>query len=1069
VLRRAAADWPVLIAAFATILLATVLLAAAPIYSEAVAKSGLRRTLADAAPTRVNAEVAARLGGEEYAAADRLVARHVADAFASTQARLYRSGLSDSYELGPERNIAVLAFYDDLAEHATLVAGAWAGAGEAALPEGAAAALEVEPGSEVELEGTALRIVGVYRPDDAADPFWWQRPLEVEGVERGDFTTWGPFVVPRETFFELAESGARARGRGAPAFDALDVGEVPGLRERVSELETRLNEGRRGSHQFFVETDLSAVLEGTERSLLVARSGVLIPSVQLAILAAAALLFTAGLLVEGRSLEAAILRSRGGAANDIAVLAAMEGALLALPAAAAAPWIAAFSLRSLNHVGPLAAVELELDPHVGPEAYAFALLAALACVGALALPALRSGTVTASVAERGRTQERTLFHRAGLDLVLLAVALVAYWQLRRYGAPIVESVQGRIGVDPFLIAAPALGLLAGAVVALRAVPAAARAGERVLATARGVVSALGPQQVARRPRRYARSALLLVLALAIGIFAAAYGQTWVRSQTDQADFEAGADVRVVPSQRSGSLAQIRLAPAYAALPGVRTAVPLVTESLELSQAAGVGEILALDARRAGGVVAFRTDLAETPLSRLLAPLAGRRPEPAAIELQGRPRRLAFDVGVEIDPIPPDLDLPVLVTDLRPSFRVVLQDANGLLFRLPGSDIRPDGKERRYVVELDRPAYPVQLVSIELTVEAPFQLERTAVFTVAALEASDGARRPWQPVDVGPARWSVDITGLRSAERAPRVLEVAGPVLRVRVATGATAAAFGGRPAVTFAATPGRNRLPQALPAVVTRDFLRRTQTQVGEVVPLAGSEQQAIEVVGSVRGFPTVDPDEAVAIVVDLPTYQAVTYFRTRALPRPTEWLLDVAPGRSAEVARRLAGPPFLSAEVVDRLARARSLTSDPVAVGISGALSLGFAAAAVFAVVGFAVAAAVSTRERTTEFAILRSLGLSSRQLSGALALEAGLTVVLSVAGGVLLGIVLAWFVLPYVSLTGSGERAFPAVVVQMPWLTALWVVLGLLAVLALVVGVQVRLLGRLRLAPALRAGEDR
>jgi ABC-type antimicrobial peptide transport system permease subunit len=160
---------------------------------------------------------------------------------------------------------------------------------------------------------------------------------------------------------------------------------------------------------------------------------------------------------------------------------------------------------------------------------------------------------------------------------------------------------------------------------------------------------------------------------------------------------------------------------------------------------------------------------------------------------------------------------------------------------------------------------------------------------------------------------------------------------------------------------------------------------------------------------------------------------------------------------------------VVDRRARARALETDPVALGISGALTLGFVAAAVFAVVGFAVSAAVVTRERATEFAVLRSLGVSTRQVSGSLALESAITVVLSLAGGILLGVLLAWFVLPYVSLTGAGERAFPSAIVEMPWLTAVWLVLGLLAALLVVVVAQVRLLGRVRLAPALRLGEDR
>ncbi len=193
------------------------------------------------------------------------------------------------------------------------------------------------------------------------------------------------------------------------------------------------------------------------------------------------------------------MRSRGAGGEGVAALAVMEGALLAVPAAILAPWVAVFGLRALNHVGPLAQIGLELDPHVTTTSYVLAALAALLCVAALALPALRSGAVTSTVAGRGRPQPKSFVQRAGLDLILVAVALIAYWQLRRYGGPVVESVQGRLGIDPLLIAAPALGLLAGAVLALRVVPAAASLVERVASSARGMVAALGTRELARRP------------------------------------------------------------------------------------------------------------------------------------------------------------------------------------------------------------------------------------------------------------------------------------------------------------------------------------------------------------------------------------------------------------------------------------------------------------------------------------------------------------------------------------------------------------------------------------------
>jgi hypothetical protein len=304
---------------------------------------------------------------------------------------------------------------------------------------------------------------------------------------------------------------------------------LPGLREDVSTLQGRLNEG--ASREVSVDTGLVAVLDRTDHLLTVTRSGVLIPSVQLAILAGAALLFLAGLLSERRGLESAILRSRGAGAEGVAALAVMEGALLAVPAAILAPWVAVLGLQALNHVGPLAQIGLRLEPHVTATSYVLAALAAVLCVAALALPALRSGAVTSTVARRGRPRPKSFVQRAGLDLILVVLALVAYWQLRRYGGPVVESVQGKLGIDPLLIAAPALGLLAGAVLALRVVPAAASLVERAASSARGMVAALGTRELARRPQRYARSALLLTLALAIGLFASAYSRASARGRS----------------------------------------------------------------------------------------------------------------------------------------------------------------------------------------------------------------------------------------------------------------------------------------------------------------------------------------------------------------------------------------------------------------------------------------------------------------------------------------------------------------------------------------------------------
>jgi ABC-type antimicrobial peptide transport system permease subunit len=181
-----------------------------------------------------------------------------------------------------------------------------------------------------------------------------------------------------------------------------------------------------------------------------------------------------------------------------------------------------------------------------------------------------------------------------------------------------------------------------------------------------------------------------------------------------------------------------------------------------------------------------------------------------------------------------------------------------------------------------------------------------------------------------------------------------------------------------------------------------------------------------------------------------------------------VDPAQRASVIADLRGPAIGSASVVDLVERAETLATDPIALGVIGALGIGIAAAAAFAVVGFVVSAAVSARERVTEFALLRALGLSSGQLSGWLSLENATLAVISLVAGSGLGLLVAWVALPFVTVTSRARAAYPPVEVNVPWTTiAVLEVAGIVALSAAVIGLTWSL-GRIAMASALRMGED-
>jgi ABC-type antimicrobial peptide transport system permease subunit len=136
--------------------------------------------------------------------------------------------------------------------------------------------------------------------------------------------------------------------------------------------------------------------------------------------------------------------------------------------------------------------------------------------------------------------------------------------------------------------------------------------------------------------------------------------------------------------------------------------------------------------------------------------------------------------------------------------------------------------------------------------------------------------------------------------------------------------------------------------------------------------------------------------------------------------------------------------------------------------MALGFLAASVFALVGFVLTTVVSARERRVEFALLRALGLSLRQLRRWMLIEQLALIACAVLFGTVIGIALAGVVLPLVSLTSTGAGVFPPVEVVIPWRTVAGLQATLVAGLLIGVVAVNALVRRIVAGAMLRAGGD-
>ncbi len=1104
VLARIRADWVVTAAAALVILVATTLLSSGLIYADAVTLQGLRRSLADAPTRQTNIQASTRMTPAQVAAADPRIRKAVSSSMPVPTA-IALIAESDSFALPQQpadavHNLAVFGDYQGIEAHASLVEGAWprarttsGGPLEVAIPGRLATDLGVALGDTMTMPSrlnaslsVEVRVTGIYRIDDPSDPYWWAEPMAVDGAtQSANYTTYGPLMLAHGDFpAVITADAAETDWRIFPDLSSVDLDALGPLRAAVTRMDGTLAAAVRPvaspTPDLSVSTGLVPMIDDLQRALLATRTGVLLLLVQLLALAAYALLLTAALMIEQRRVESAMLHARGAATGQLVVQALLEGVVLAVPAAAVAPWLASFALRLFNRVGPLADIGLTIDPQVSVASYVVAGLGAVLAVGALVVPAARAArSLSAASRAKGRQGSRGMAQRVGLDLALVIAAIVGLWQLRLYGGALTNSLRGGLGIDPLLVAAPAIGLIAGSILALRLIPLLAQAAEALVSRRRSAVASLGAWQLARRPQRYSRSALLLTLTVALGGFATLYIATWSGSQRDQAARQVGADIRVEPDHRTGAMPATALAGAYDALPGTTGVMPAWRGTLSVFAAGGSVQMLALDAATAPEIVAWRSDEATGSLASLMAPLAAGRPSLDGPILPGSPVRVAVDVGVALGPpprTPPGVDPPVVPAS--GVLRLLVVDGTGSVHLVAVDDVNlVDGTQR-----LERtvgatgvagagsswfglPA-PVRLLSISVGIDLPRpNMAFNGTVTIRRIETSNtGTGTAWTAADLG-GNWLTAQPG--SVSLGTLQLAPAGQgELAMAIDTGVTpgprrGAEYAIRQAGLGTVTAG------AVPILVNARFLDLVGSGVGDTLALdLGAGAEPVRITGVFDDFPTTDSSMPI-VIADLPTIQAQQAIDNRPQV-PSEWWLATDPARDAATAASLRATPYSSTSVVDRAERATALQTDPLALGVIGALTLGFVAAALFAAIGFAVSAAVAARERLTEFAVLRALGLSQGQLAGWLAVEHALLVVVSLAAGTGLGLLLGWLVLPFATMKRDPGPVLPAPILTIPWDSIAVLETLVVAVLAATVLVLVVLLRRVGLGSALRLGED-
>jgi hypothetical protein len=1089
---RVRSDWPFLLAVWLLIVGATTLLAAGTLYAETVEAGGLRRALAEADAADRGVSVSLSGAPAEVAALDDAVRRTLEGAFAQSGADISLTVRSST--LQPTRDgtngpagLFVLGAYEDVERHADLVDGSWPATGsepiEAALAATAANALGFTVGTRLSLADAAsarsdptvelvgLTVVGIFEPRRES-PYWLGDRLEPTGIAGGGSAPlYGPLMVGREDLVDAPGLGRLdLRWRALPIVERMRIDQLEQTRAQINDLPRRVAAAVADGRFVTIERGLADVLGRIDRSSLVSRSGVVLITLQFGILAAYAVLLVGGMLAERRRADVALLRARGASTPEIGLVATGEAAVLTFPAAVLAPLLALVLVEGIGRWDAIGQSGIIAGTGISSATILVALAAGVACVVALTLPSLLAEIDLARVrAALGRPLSQSLAQRLGLDLVLLALAVIGIFQLRTYGATLTQTTAGRLELDPLLVAAPAISLAAGAVLVLRLVPRIGELVDWLARRRRGLVLPLAARQVARRPLRYTRAALLIVLAAALGTFGTMYSATWSRSQVDQATYQTGGDVRVVMPPHSRGSGEER-ARAMAELPGVSGLTPLARQQFSIGRVVRSAPMLGVEPTTMSPIIDRHAN-GDGRLAAALAELAATRQEAVGLALPPDSRRLAVIVDSDIsfiaspaEPIDPQAWPGLSVTPvvdagdgvprrLRPLSAMLAASEQRLIFDLPAPP--PDGSEAR-------------VIGIEVVVNVPHDAIGTIGIDRLEISPSTGADGWVALASVAElSDWSFYHFAIRDVDNYD---------LHSSVITGTPGHTLPACLARTFAGCAVDRAVyrwrhtggePAPLAALANRTLLEATGSAVGETISVDAFGELRLRIVDVIEAFPSLDPAQP-WVIVDVVSLNAFRDRHDMDAAEPNELWLTVADEHLGVVTEAATAPPVSAAQVQTRSDLTLSLQRDPIALGLLGALLLGSLAAAAFAGIGLLVTAIVAAREQMGEFALLRALGASSRQVLAWLSIDHLLLLLLGVLAGSALGALIAHLVLPFAPLNRAGTQVVPSPQVIVPWELLGGVALGAFVVVVVSVWLAHREVACRPIVDVLRERED-
>ena len=956
-----------------------------------------------------------------------------------------------------------LAHVGGMQETSTLIDGNWPNSRsnvdeiESAISVGDSTYLGVGVGDSLRLmsptaddiEVTA-RITGVYESKPEAD-------LQMRAIGEGlgassDAFRFAPLLVAENALIEtvrvqIPDTEIRYFWVFRTDVNAIDSREAERLVEGLETQQNLLKQDLQGYQRI---SSLDNALESFLSTSEISRGLMLSIGAVIALSALAFSALVAGQARDMRFSESGMVRARGATTSQEIALMTGETVLIAVISLAAGLAIALIGVTfagRLPVLSDLTGGEF-LPASLSVQSTSAAVAAATIGLLALLLPSFRRNASTSEelTSRLARPPQRNIAQRYYLDVVLLCIGVAALWQLSQEDLYISSSALGEGFSNRLALAMPAATAAGGAIVLLRFLPFVLGGLAEVLARLPAAFKLspsipLGLWSLARNPRSSMGLMLLIMLAATIGVLLSILSPSIDRYAIDDARYRVGSDIRlssmIVRNRTSlhRSIDQIKVQLGYPGIAPVARVAGTVSAPTGNEPVTAVG----VDTDEFAGAAWWRNDLAVNT------------PEEMSTLIKSRDTD-GFEIPSDAEWITALVKPDTVRNDTGLVARI--RDESGLYHSLTIGNLVPRS------VTVGTPYSCPEPVPLEdgegfeppdwCRIGIPLAPLRAATVNGDALflEFIGISRRPIEQAPL-PTNGSARIKDISTATSDGELTLLTD--FRDIINQRTTGAGFGdlGARIDPYSETPGdgavltwsQPRFGQlkgvrigtsdtALNVIGSRWFQDELDLKVGDTTRLfLANRSTPVKFVAFADYFPTFPSVTSPYIIADLREIQRiVSVDQTRGADATNELWIS-APDAKADDLHKIEELMKLN-NVSTRLLQhagtevTRSRSDALTAAGWNGYLAFGFIAVTTVSVLAFIVTGWTTYRLRRLELAVLKSMGLTNRQMLIMIGLEQIVIASISLLIGAGIGLMLSAVLLPYLAGKDASTLAPPMAV---------------------------------------------